>query len=78
MTNDFTQFENNQFVLLPPFEHQEPADDGGGITQHPIYSNYTKYLWKGHRRSGGPEVTDVSSRPRNGESEKPVTVKPFT
>ena len=41
---------------LPPFEHKEPPDDDTGLPEHPIYSNYSKYLWKGHRRSGGMEI----------------------
>ena len=67
MKDDFTHLENNQLALLPPFEHKEPVDDDMGLPEHPIYSNYVKYLWKGHRRSGGPEIPQVSIRPRLGE-----------
>jgi hypothetical protein len=48
--------ESTRITLLPPFEHKEPVDDDLGLPEHPIYSNYTKYLWKGHRRSGGVEI----------------------
>lgn len=47
---------SNRLTLLPPFEHKEPEDDDLGLPEHPIYSNYTKYLWKPHRRSGGVEI----------------------
>ena len=47
---------SNRITLLPPFEHKEAADDDLGLPEHPIYSNYTKYLWKGHSRSGGLEI----------------------
>jgi hypothetical protein len=47
---------SNRITLLPPFEHKEPIDDDTGLPKHPIYSNYTKYLWKPHRRSGGVEI----------------------
>ena len=47
---------SNRLTLLPPFEHKEPADDDTGLPKHPIYSNYTKYLWKPHRRTGGVEI----------------------
>jgi hypothetical protein len=73
MKDDFTHLENNQLKLLPPFEHKEPPnEDDTGLPEHPIYSNYVKYLWKGHRRSGGPEVPQVSVRSRIGESRKSI------
>ena len=43
-------------INLPRFEHREPPDDDTGPPEHPIYSNYVKYLWKPHRRSGGVEI----------------------
>ena len=76
MNEDFTHLENNQLILLPPFEHKEAEDDDMGLPEHPIYSNYTKYLWKGHRRSGGPEIPQVSIRPRIGEARKPPGIEP--
>lgn len=73
MTNDPTEFENNLLTLVPPFEHKEPEDDDLGMPEHPIYSNYTKYLWKGHRRSGGVEVTEGVSihRPSRATQAEP-------
>ena len=34
------------------FNHSEPESDDTGLPEHPIYSNYAKYLWKPHRRQG--------------------------
>ena len=76
MKDDFTHLESNPLTLLPPFEHKEPEDDDTGLPEHPIYSNYTKYLWKGHRRSGGPEVPQVSILPRIGEAQNPPRTEP--
>jgi hypothetical protein len=30
------------------FEHKEPADNDCGLPENPIFTNYSKYLWKGH------------------------------
>lgn len=46
----------HKITLLRPFEHKEPEDDDTGLPESPIYSNYVKYLWKAHRRSGGVQV----------------------
>ena len=58
--------QGHKITLLPPFEHKEPADDDTGLPESPIYSNYVKYLWKGHRRSGGVQVPgdfrDIAAR----------------
>lgn len=32
--------------------HHEAEDDDLGLPEHPIYSNYSKYLWKSHKRIG--------------------------
>ena len=76
MKDDFTHLENNQLTLIPPFEHKEPEDDDTGLPEHPIYTNYTKYMWKGHRRSGGPEMPQVSIKSRIGESRKILKFEP--
>lgn len=44
---------NNKLISLPPFDHKEAEDDDCGLPEHPIYSNYPKYLWTSHTRSGG-------------------------
>ena len=51
----------NSITLLPPFDHKEHEDDDTGVPEHPIYSNYVKYLWKGHRRSGGIQAPNASA-----------------
>jgi hypothetical protein len=35
-------------ILIPSFDHKEPKDDDCGLPENPIFSNYSKYLWKGH------------------------------
>jgi hypothetical protein len=52
----FYEIEDHSLTLLPPFEHKEPKDDDLGLPEHPIYSNYAKYLWKGHTKSGGKQI----------------------
>jgi len=47
-------------MLLPHFDHKERADDDCGLPEHPIFSNYPKYLWKGHKRSGGVQAPHAS------------------
>jgi hypothetical protein len=34
-------------LLIPPTNHKEPEDDDCGLPESPIFSNYSKYLWKG-------------------------------
>jgi hypothetical protein len=52
--------ESNLITSLPHFDHKEAVDDDCGLPEHPIYSNYVKYLWKGHRRSGGIQAPNAS------------------
>lgn len=54
--------------MLPHFEHKEMKDNDCGLPNHPISSNYTKYLWNGHKRSGGVEVPD--QKPATGSDRK--------
>jgi hypothetical protein len=34
-------------LLVPSVDHKEPEDDDCGLPESPIFSNYSKYLWKG-------------------------------
>lgn len=58
-------------ISLPPFDHKEPADDDCGLPKHPIYANYSKYLWTSHKRSGGKQIVNYHSEPelRSGKEE---------
>ncbi|HYJ92293.1 MAG TPA: hypothetical protein VEV84_13365 [Pyrinomonadaceae bacterium] len=57
--NNFYGTEDNKLTLLAPFEHKEPVDDDCGLPEDPIYTNYSKYLWTSHRKSGGVQVKGV-------------------
>ena len=59
--HNFSHFEDNKLTLLPPFAHKMAKDDDLGLPEHPIFSNYSKYLWTSHKRSGGVEVEEPSS-----------------
>jgi hypothetical protein len=50
-----TEFPNYRITLLPPFEHKEPEDDDLGLPEDPTFSDYSKYLWTSHRRTGSVE-----------------------
>ena len=52
--------DDNRITLLPRFEHKEREDEDVGLPHHPIYSNYTKYLWTSHTRSGGIQAPNAS------------------
>jgi len=67
MKDIFFGVEDNKLTLLPPFAHKEPEDDDCGLPHHPIYSNYSKYLWKSHTRSGGVQIGygDNPRKPKN-------------
>lgn len=58
-------------LRIPPFEHKEPVDDDCGVHEHPIYSNYSKYLWTSHTKSGGVQSLIRSKRrfPNRSECE---------
>ena len=56
MKDIFFEQADNMLTLLPPFEHKEPENDDCGLPQDPIYSNYSKYLWTSHTRSGGVQI----------------------
>lgn len=56
-------------LLIRSFEHKEAEDDDCGLPENPIFSNYSKYLWKGHsenrriRKNGrSPEKNDGNNR----------------
>jgi hypothetical protein len=38
-------------LLIPALDHKEAEDDDCGLPEHPIFSNYAKYLWKSHSRN---------------------------
>jgi hypothetical protein len=41
-------------LLVPDIEHKEmPDHEDCGLPEHPIYANYTKYLWTSHTKTGG-------------------------
>jgi len=61
-SNKFTNLAN------PVFDHKEPADDDCGLPESPIYSNYSKYLWKRAVNIGG-----VQSRNRSQKNPDPTT-----
>lgn len=58
---------NNKITLLPQFEHKEPEDDDCGLPNNPIFSDYSKYLWTSHTRSGG--VQSPNRSPENTEGD---------
>ena len=62
LMHNFSHFEDNKLTLIPPFAHKEPKDDDLGLPEHPIFSNYSKYLWTSHKRTGGVEVQEPSSK----------------
>jgi hypothetical protein len=68
MRKQFTIIENHKLTLLPPFEHKEPVDDDCGLPEHPIYSNFSKYLWTSHTRTGGRRPSEMPRE--NGDRTK--------
>jgi len=64
MIDNWNKLDDNRITLLPPFDHKEPEDDDCGLPEHPIFSNYTKYLWTSHTRSGGAETRQASVQER--------------
>ena len=58
-------------LTIPALDHKEPVDDDCGLPEDPIFSNFSKYLWKSHTRTGG-----VQSPKRSRENtDKPRNVK---
>jgi len=51
--NHLFGLDTNKLTLIPPLDHKEPIDDDCGLPEHPIFANYSKYLWTSHIRSGG-------------------------
>ena len=64
-SNKFTNLAN------PVFDHKEPEDDDCGLPQNPIYSNYTKYLWR--RRSGIGVIQSPNNSQKN--TDRPQNAK---
>lgn len=52
--------DDHRITMLPRFDHKEREDDDCGLPEHPIFSNYPKYLWKGHTRTGGVQAPNAS------------------
>jgi hypothetical protein len=51
-------------------------DDDLGLPEHPIYSNYTKHLWKAHRRQGAvqsPKRSRANTDTTTSAQEEPTT-----
>jgi hypothetical protein len=49
-----SEINNNKLtaLLIPSFDHKELEDeDDCGLPEDPIFSNYSKYLWKGHSQN---------------------------
>lgn len=65
--DSYYRTENNKLTLLPPFEHKEPADDDCGLPEDPIYTNYSKYMWTTHTRTGGVQIKGFDDRKRSGQ-----------
>jgi hypothetical protein len=61
--DSFYEIEDHKLMLLPPFAHKKPQDDDLGLPEDPIYSNYVKYLWTSHTKSGGVQIGRAFSRP---------------
>ena len=61
---------NTEFsdLLIPSPEHTEPEDDDCGLPEDPIFSNYSKYLWKGH--SENPRIRKNARLPENNDGYK--------
>jgi hypothetical protein len=51
-------------------------DDDLGPPESPIYSNYTKYLWKAHSRTGGVQSPKRSRE--NTDGPLPLQVEPLS
>ena len=66
MRKQFTSIQNHKLTLLPPFEHKEPVDDDCGLPEDPTFSNYAKYLWPSHTRTGGLRPSERSQENRDG------------
>ena len=64
--------EDHRITLLPLFDHKERADDDCGLPEHPIFSNYPKYLWKTHTRSGGVQSPNASVENTDRVEPRPV------
>ena len=50
-------------ILVPSFDHQEPEGDDCGLPENPIFTNYAKYLWRGH--SENPRIRSLVRQRRN-------------
>jgi hypothetical protein len=53
-------------ILIPAINHKEPEDDDCGLPDDPIFSDYSKYLWKSHSRLGGIQSPNRSRENTDG------------
>ena len=56
MKNLFDTNNETTDLEVSKFDHKEPKDNDCGLPENPIFSNYSKYLWKSHVRSGGVQT----------------------
>ena len=61
--------EDNR-IKLPRFEHKGPPDDDCGLPENPIFSDYAKYLWPSHTRTGGIQSPNRSRESTEGDGGK--------
>ena len=59
---------NNKFpdLMIPALDHKELEDDDCGIPENPIFSDFSKYLWKSHTRTGGIQSPNRSQENTDG------------
>jgi hypothetical protein len=61
--HDLSDMNNKPIDLsISAFDHTEPETDDCGLPENPIFSDYSKYLWKGHIRSGGIQANKRSRK----------------
>lgn len=53
-------------LLIRAPEHKEAEDDDCGLPEHPIYSNYAKYMWQSHSRNKRMRTLSRAAEGKNG------------
>ena len=64
---DINNVELND-ILIPSFDHKRAEDDDCGLPENPIFSNYSKHLWKGH--SENRRIRNDTSFPENTDGDR--------
>lgn len=66
--NNTPEINNNKLtdLTVPSPEHKEPEDNDCGLPENPIFSDYSKYLWKSHTRLGGRQSPKRSRENTDG------------